>query len=78
MDKFKLLKRYQIKHVGTTYEYIESVICPRCKEEFTRCITSGCFSDVIIPETCPKCNYPLKSLLNNIQLEDEEINPSER
>jgi len=78
MSPFKVLKTYKIKSLGTAQEYIELVICPRCKEEFARHIISGSSKKSIDPEICPKCSYPHKVQLEDIQLEDEEINPSKR
>jgi hypothetical protein len=77
MSGFKVLKTYKIKSLRTVHEYIELVICPRCKEEFARHIISGSRNS-IDPEICPKCSYPLKIQLEDIQLEDEDINPSKR
>lgn len=77
MTEFKILKTYPIKNLGTTHEYIEIVECPRCKQEFPRHLSSGCFHEDIDPEACPKCNYPFNNYLN-IQPEDKDINPSKR
>lgn len=78
MNGFKVLKTYQIKSIRAVHEYIELVLCPRCKEEFARYVISSSNNNSIDPEICPKCNYPLKIQLENIQLEDEDINPSKR
>lgn len=73
MEDFKVLKSYAIANYGTSHEYIEIVVCPRCQEEFPRLIKSGCFNEEVTPDICPKCDYPL-TLKGGIKV----YNPSKR
>lgn len=69
----KVIKRYNIKRMGTSSEYIEIVQCPYCKTEYPRSVKEGCFNVDIEPACCPKCNYPFTD-----SAIDKEVNPSRR
>lgn len=71
--EIKVIKRYNIKRIGTNCEYIEIVKCPYCKAEYARSVKEGCFNVDIEPAFCPTCNYPF-----NDSTIDQELNPSRR
>jgi len=73
--EIKVIKRYNIKRMGSSWEYIEIVKCPYCKTEYPRSVKESCFNADIEPAFCPKCNYPLLKSDSTI---DKELNPSRR